>query len=835
MNIGRASTQGWAMILMLWGVYAISAQEVASPPPQTGDTVPVTPTASQDTPSLSIMVYPSRIQLKTSGDRLQLVVLASDGRETQDITRQCQWECQESGLVSQVQGVVRGLRDGSSQMVVRWKHLEKTVPLEVSGIADPWKVSFETEVQPALSKQGCNSGACHGSPSGKGSFRLSLRAFDSQLDRMTLVREDFGRRLNTVEPDKSLLLRKPLMKTPHGGGMKLHKQDAAYEVLRTWIAQGATLDPADAPHCVRLEVVPGNHLVRKRPHWGQQLAVMAHYSDGSSRDVTALTVFDSSSNDVATVDASGWIQGKSRGESSILVRYLEHIESVACLFVEDLKDFAWPDAPALNYVDTHIDQKLQVLHYAPAPLCSDEEFLRRVHLDTIGIPPTIEEVIEFANDDRGDKRSLKIAQLLKRPEYAKFWALKWGDLLRMTSKRLSDEGLFKYHRWLEEAMANNMPYDAFAKQLLLATGSTSQNPAANFYRSAVDRDDCVETVSQVFLGARLQCAKCHNHPFERWTQDNYYGLGAFFEQVKRKKTARPNEMFVWLSESGSVTQPRTGRTMKPWLPGQGSIEPATDQDPRQPFADWLTTAENPFFAKMEVNRIWSQFFARGIVDPIDDFRDSNPPSNPELLDALAEDFVKHGFDRKHILETILNSRTYQSSFRSNRWNAEDTRYFSHQMPRLLAAEQLLDAIDHAMGLTRSYPNLPNGTHATQLPSPDLVKLDFLKVFGQPERSSVCACERSSESNLGMAIEFFNGSLIHDALKDPKNRFRQALAANKPPAEIIDMMYLAILCRKPTPEEMALATQYLTKQATMEAAFEDVCWALFNTDEFLFQH
>lgn len=783
----------------------------------------------------TLRVYPESLLLRDRDDCAKLVVLVEKDGATWDITRQSQYHCEVAGLIEATHGKVKGLANGTGTLRVHWQGLEQSIPVDVRTVENPRAISFENDVQAALSKQSCNSGPCHGSPSGKGGFRLSLRAFDSSLDRMTLIREDFGRRLNTVSPDESLLLLKPLMKTPHGGGMKLHKQDVAYGILKEWIAQGAKVDAANAPRCVRIEVLPSRVVQRQRPYWNQQLAVLGHFSDGSKRDITPLAVYDSSANDVATVDIHGYVQGKSRGESVILVRYLEHIESINFMFSEVVEGFVWPNVAEQNYVDSHVDQKLRKLQYAPAERCTDEEFLRRVYLDVLGVPPSIEEVRAFLLDSHPQKRQLTIAKVLERPEYAKFWALKWGDLLRMTSKRLSDEGLFKYHRWLEEAVAQNVPYDAFARSLLLATGSTSFNPPANFYRTAADRDDCVETVSQVFLGARLQCAKCHNHPFERWTQDNYYGLGAFFEQVRRKKTTRPNEMLIWLADTGSVTQPRTGQVMKPWIPGEGSIEVPAGVDPREPFVDWLISSKNPYFAKMEVNRMWSQLFSRGIVDPIDDFRDSNPPANPELLDALAKDFVESGYDRKHMLSVILNSRTYQSSFRATVWNAADQKYFSHQMPRLLAAEQLLDAIDQSMDVSRNFPNLPNGMKATQLPSPDLVKMDFLKVFGQPERSSVCACERSNESNLGMAIEFFNGSIIHDALRAPNNRFRQALASNRPHLEIIDTMYMAILCRMPSSEERALAVNYIQQQANAEVGFEDVCWALFNTDEFLFQH
>lgn len=784
----------------------------------------------------TIEVFPTEMVLRGGKDRHQIVVTGYDEIKTpRDWSRDAVITSADPEI-AEIRGTALFAKaNGETKVVVQVGSQQTEIPVRVTGTDAKRPIAFENEVLVALSKQGCNSGACHGSPSGKGMFRLSLRAFDRKLDELTLVREDYGRRLNPIEPDQSLLLLKPLMKVSHGGGKQLKVDDEAYAILRDWIAEGSPADPADAARCVRLEVLPNTKRILRLEAGPQQVAAIAHFSDGTQRDVTHLVAYESSDMSVATIDYAGLVKPMKRGETVILVRFLEHIESVPLMFIQQVPDFVWQSPSPSNYVDELVNDKLRQLQFVPSETCTDAEFLRRAYLDLIGILPSVAASRTFLADESADKRSKLVDELLQRDEFAKFWALKWGDLLKMTGKVVGDDGVYKYHRWVEEAFRNNMPYDEFATQLLTTSGSTLSNPPANFYRTATDMNECVENVSQVFLGARLQCAKCHNHPFERWTQDNYYGLGAFFNRVERRKTERPGEMFVWTSTSGDVVQPRTGEKMKPWLPVRGSIDLADSEDRRDTFAQWLVEPSNPYFAKMEVNRIWAQLFARGIVDPIDDFRDSNPPSNEALLDALAADFVQAGFDRKHILRVIMNSRTYQSSYQTTPLNQDDSQYFSHQRPRLLSAEQLLDAINHATGLDQKFGNLPPGTRATHLPAPDIVKVDFLRVFGQPERTTVCACERVDDSNLGMAIELFNGSTIHDKLRDPNTRFRAALAAVKPVAEVIEEVYLAALCRLPTAEELKAASDHCEKRDDVAAGLEDVCWALLNTDEFLFQH
>lgn len=781
-----------------------------------------------------IEVFPPQVHIAGRRGYATLVVTGqyADG-SVQDLTRAAQFVVADPA-VARTQGyVVYPLEDGRTEVEVVVGGQRARVAVEVSRQAEADGVSFHFGVLPALTKQGCNSGACHGAPSGKGGFRLSLQAYDPALDRETLVREVYNRRTNVLQPPQSLLLRKPLGEVAHGGGKRLSTSDPAYRVLHDWIAEGLQLDADDAPRCVRLEVYPPQRTLL-RPAHTQQLCVRAHFSDGSVRDVTNIATYSSSDDAVATVQPQGLVVGHERGEAAILVRYLEHVETAQMTFLADVPGFVWNDPPEHNWIDTHVFRKLRQMRILPSELCSDEEFVRRVYLDVLGILPTIEETQAFLEDRHPEKRARLIDELLERPEYAEFWAVRWGDLLRVNAKKMSASGVPKFHRWLVQALRDNMPYDEFVAELLMAQGSTLANPPANYYRAAADVNDCTETTAQVFLGVRIQCAKCHNHPFERWTQDNYYGIAAFFHRVQRKNSAAPDEMIVWVARSGEVTQPRTGQQMRPWLPLTGTVDLPGEADRREAFVQWLRHPDNPLFARVAVNRLWGHLFGRGIVEPVDDFRASNPPSHGELLEALARDFVEHGFDQKRTLRLILNSRTYQLSSRKNPFNEDDERYFSHATTRMLSAEQLLDAICRVTGVPEKFPGLPAGTRATQLPSPD-VNHAFLKVFGQPAREMACQCERSSESNLSQALQMINGPLVHAKLRDSSNRFRRALAAGRSHESIVRELYLAGLCRQPSEPELAAALEHIAASPSAEEALEDVCWALLNAKEFLFQH
>lgn len=647
-------------------------------------------------------------------------------------------------------------------------------------------VPFREGVLAALSRQGCSSGACHGSPTGKGGFRLSLRGFDPALDELTLTREDFGRRVNPHDPDASLILLKPLMQVSHGGGQKLKKSDPAYRILRDWIAQGARPDTPGAATCEKIEVQPKTEELR-HPDWKVQLKVIGHFTGGQTRDITHLSVFSSSDESVASADAEGAVTGNSRGEATILVRYLDHIDTSDLLFRQDVPGFAWVEPPRNNLLDDHVSAKLKRLQIAPAELSSDYEFIRRVYLDCRGTLPTRAQVEAFAQNTSPEKRNVLIDELLAGPEFAERMAQHWADLLRVKAGRLGAPAAHKLHRWLVEAMERNMPYDQLVRTLLTAEGSTLTNPPANFFRSAADTNDCAEATAQLFLAARIQCAKCHNHPFDRWSQDQYYSLGAFFARVERKSTSQDGELIVFVGPSGEMTQPRTKKVVQPSLPESGALEFGASADRRAVLADWLARAGNRHFAKVGANRIWGWLFGRGIVEPVDDMRDSNPPSNAELLSALADEFVRSGFDQKQLVRMILRSHTYQRTSRAVDLTDKHAKYFAVYPARLMPAEQLLDAIGAVTGVPQDFPGLPAGTRAGALPTPELGG-DFLRVFGQPGRDTVCDCERGKEPKLTQPLTLINGGLISDKLRDRRSNLSIHLdqlasrlaAAGKPP-------------------------------------------------------
>ncbi len=807
----------WLLLLTVAWTASLFAADEATPPPQ------------------GLELQPAEVTLHGPRARQQLIVTGRwSETDLRDVTPQVQWSSADPSIATVAEGVVHPVANGETTVSASLGNLTATIAVRVAAVEEPAPITFHTEVLGALTQAGCNMGACHGSPSGKGGFRLSLRGYDPPLDILTLKREFGGRRVNLLEPDQSLLLKKPLMEVSHGGGKRFRPGDPAHFVLREWIAAGMPIDGDDAPRLVRLEVLPKQRIFQPAAT-RQQLVALGHFSDGTIRDLTPLTVFSSSAEAVATVSPTGLVEKQGRGEAAILARYLDKMDTAEITFLEEVPGFRWNDSPEFNFIDTLVNAKLRQLQILPSDLCSDSEFLRRVSLDVAGRLPTVEETLAFHNDPAADKRARLIDALLDSPDYASFWALKLADVLRSNSGNLKPVGVAKFQQWLYESVYRDQPMDEFARELLTAGGSVYENPPASYWRASREPSDATETTAQLFLGVRIQCAKCHNHPFERWTQDNYYGIAAAFARVGRKNSPDADDEIIFVKPDGEVTQPRTGQTMKVHLLLSGDVDVPPEVDRRQVFADWLTRPDNPFFARSLVNRFWGHLLGRGIVEPVDDFRDSNPPTNVPLLDELARQFVAHGYSRKWLLRTILNSHTYQRSARTNPFNAEDDLYFSHAATRMLTAEQLLDSICAVTGVPEKFDGAPAGFRATQLLEPPTDNY-FLKVFGQPQRQMACECERSNESNLAQALQMINGPTVHNKLRDDSGRIKKLLDAGRSDEEIIRELYLAAVCREPTTAELAAAQQHLAAAGENRRwALEDIGWAILNTKEFLFQH
>ncbi len=798
------------------------------------DTTSETVDSKSSPEPITLQVFPSRVVLQNQRSRAHLVVTATrrDG-VVRDLTQVARFESDDPSVVRMTGRRAEPRAPGETTVAVEAAGAIVRVPVVVKSVAEPDTVPFEYGLLPALTKQGCNSGACHGSPNGKGGFRLSLRGYDPASDEMTLTRDAFARRSHTLRLAASLILLKGTQGVPHGGGKRLQASDAAYRVVEDWIAAGCRPDAPGTPRCVSIEVYPRRRIFHF-PARRQQLSVLAHFSDESVRDVTPLAVFSSSDDNVATVNAHGLIEVQTRGEAAVTASFQDHTETSLVMSLRDVDGFTWTPVETSQPIDRIVFEKLRLLNILPSTLCTDAEFIRRLFLDVLGILPTTFETRSFLADQDPEKRSHLIDHVLARPEYAEFWALKWADLLRLQPGKMSPPGVHKFHRWLVASVRRNVPYDEFAGALLTAEGSTFASPAANYFRALPSPSECAEATSQVFLGIRIQCAKCHNHPFDRWTQDNYYGIAAVFGRLQSKQKPAASELVVWQSRTGEVTQPRTGVVAAPWVPGHEDFDVPPGGDRRRAFVDWLQEPSNPYFAKVEVNRIWGHLFGRGIVEPVDDFRSSNPPAHEELLEYLADAFVERGYDRRSILREILHSRVYQLSSRANRFNGHDEKYFSRAYARLLSAEQLLDAICTVTEVPESFAGLPAGIRAAQTPSP-VASHDFLKVFGQPSRESSCECERTGDASLAAALEMVNGEVVRRKLRDEGNRISRLLASKQSDDELVTEFYLAAFGRLPSGKEVKNAVDYVTAQASRREAFEDLCWSLLNAKEFLFQH
>lgn len=727
------------------------------------------------------------------------------------------------------------------------------IPLVAIACAHAAVPSFRTDVMAAISKAGCNLGTCHGNATGKGGFKLSLRGQDIDWDYAVLTRDADGRRINLFAPNESLILQKGANKLAHEGGKKLDPKGWEYAMLHDWIASGAPAAASQEPRLIRIDVTPVEAIIDE-PQSEVQLQVQATFSDGSKRDVTERTIYEPLQVGLVTVSKSGLVSREKFGEPTVLVRYLNQTQPVRLLFVAAKPGFTWEQPRQDNFIDRQIFAKLKTLRINPSRTCPDAVFVRRAYLDLLGMIPTAEEARTFAADKSPDKRARLIDQLLARPEFADFWAMKWADVLKVESRTLDETGMKKFHAWIRDAIARNRPLDEFARDLIAARGSTYHKPAANFYRANRTAEDRAEAAAQVFLGTRLRCAQCHNHPFDRWSQDDYYNWAAVFGRVdykilenkrgdKNDKHEFKGEQVVFLNPKLGVENPRIGDPAKPRFLG-ADMAALKDEDELQAAAKWLASAANPLFAKAQANRIWFHLMGRGLVDPVDDFRLTNPASHPQLLDQLADDLVRSGFDLRHLIRAIMLSRTYQLDSEPNETNAEDTENYSRNVPRRLSAEQMVDSLHLALGVETDFANEPRGTRASQIAGPRNGKgsrnigLDeaapevFLAQFGKPKRELSCECERANDTSMSQAFHFISGPMLNKLISQRGNRLAELLQRDSSSDERIAELYWAVLSRAPSAEESRALTEYFAKARDKRAALEDIAWGLVNAKEFV---
>jgi len=714
--------------------------------------------------------------------------------------------------------------------------------------ANPTKVSFVNDVIPVLTKAGCNSGPCHAKAgAGQNGFQLSLLGFEPEEDYERLVKEGRIRRLSPAAPDRSLLLLKASAGVPHGGGKRLAKDSAGYRALRQWIALGMPPDDQNSPKLARLEVLPG----RQTTPIGSthQLQALAHYSDGSHRDISHLALFESNDRGMAEVSEDGIVQISSTpGKVAVMVRFLDQVAVFNAVVPLGAPVKELP--PAKNFIDGHVLANLKEIGIPPSPVCDDATFLRRATLDIAGRLPTDKEAAAFASSEDPNKRDTLIDRLLQDPGYADFFANKWTAMLKNRRDDKNDiTSNFAFHSWMRDSLLSNKPYNQLVRELLAATGTVMGNPPVAWYKRVKDPKTQIEDVAQLFLGVRMQCAQCHHHPFERWSQDDYYSLTAFFSQIGRKPTAQRGEDMIYHKRGIAVAKNvRTGKELKPAALGDPTPDIGPDEDPRLRLADWMGRDNNPFFAKALVNRYWKHFFKRGLIEPEDDIRDSNPPTNPELLAALERHFVESGFDLKELVRAITQSTAYQLSAIPNEHNIVDQQNYSRYYPKRMQAETMLDSIDDLTLNRTSFANLPVGTRAIALPDNSYNKASpFLRVFGRPDSSSVCECERVQSASLSQSLHLMNDASLKKKLSAGSGRAAQLAKNKKSDDENIRELYLAAFARQPKPNELKIAKAFLAAPRTdaqgkpladakaRQQKYEDLIWALINTKEFLFNH
>jgi hypothetical protein len=778
-------------------------------------------------------VSPPQFDLNGLHEGRQLLVTGSSRR---DLTRNAVYTVVPANVVRvSTQGYVRPLSKGTATIRIESEGQKRQVRVRVTDFDEARPLHFANDIQPIFARHGCNSGGCHGRASGQNGFRLSLFGFDPSFDFNAITKEARGRRVFPASPDSSLILMKAAGVVAHGGGKRLYPETEDYRTLRRWIHQGTPVGDSKAPTLSKLTMAPDARVMDRKQE--QQIAVLAHYSDGSVRDVTKQAQFQSNEIAVAAVDTDGLVRTfELSGDATVMARYMGQVTVFRALVPLGKAIAKYPEFPANNYIDTLALARWKKLGIVPSELCSDSEFMRRSTVDLCGRLPTAAEVRAFLADSSSAKRGKLIDRLLDSRDYSAYFAMRWGNILRNASLAGSEQAAYAFHEWIRDNIARNRPYDEFVRGVVAAAGEWQDAPAVNWYWQM--RDDQlhqpVADTAQVFLGLRLQCAKCHHHPYERWSQNDYYGLAGFFARLGRKGLGEPPPYYASRTRTSNEVNPHTGKPIEPKLLDGPQLKIAPDEDPRHKLVDWMAQPTNPFFAQALANRMWGHLMGRGLVDPVDDMRETNPPSNPELLDALARDFAKSKFDVKHLLRTICNSRVYQLSSEPNEYNKDDKQNHARYYARRMIAEVLHDAIDQVTDTRTVFNKMSRQARAVDLPHEGFGSY-FLDVFDRPPRSSACECARSASASLPQVLHLAMSPEIERKISNPKGRVAQLVERKLSADGAVTELYLAAFARVPTMAEQGLASKYLQAQPNLRRGLEDLCWALINTREFMYNH
>lgn len=825
-----------------WSLQANEAADASAEAPLAAPDVSAPPGLGEPGKLESISVDAGRpagvaTVLVGSDAREQLVVTGHyDSGQLRDLTQTVVFETAPAGIVQiDETGMVTPLADGEVTVTARSnEEVSGSLKLSVTHFNDVVPINFSNQIVPIFTKLGCNSGGCHGKASGQNGFKLSLLGFEPPEDFEYLVKEGRGRRLFPAAPDRSLLLQKGTNAVPHGGGQRLPADSHEYRLLRRWISQGMPYGSEQDPVVTQLTVFPES---RTMPLDGrQQVTAIAHYSDGSTEDVTRMVQFEPNNPELAESTATGLVTTLGlTGDVAIMARYQGHVAVFRASVPLGIEVQNVPEPKGV--IDELVFAKLKTLGIPPSPVCDDSTFLRRVTVDIAGRLPTPEETAAFLADTDPAKRDKWIDGLLAGPDYADYFANKWSAVLR--NKRRTPNhvrGTFAFHSWIRNSLYTNKPYDEFTREIVAASGEVGTHPPVAWYREVKDANQQVEDTAQLFLGLRIQCARCHHHPFEKWSQDDYYSFAAFFSRVKQKGGHLAEEPRIYHATGAAVAKnPKTGQNRQPAGLGAEPVAVSADQDPRQALADWMAEPDNPFFAPALVNRYWKHFFDRGLVDPEDDMRVTNPASNPELLAAVAQDFVASGFDLKHLVRTICRSQTYQLSSEPNEYNLTDKQNYSRYYPKRLTAEVLLDALNQVTLSHTDFGSLPAETRAVQLPDQEGGGY-FLTVFGRPQADTACECERSQEANLAQSLHLLNSAEVQGKLTAAEGRAAKLAAdSTRSHEEKIRELYQWVYSRDPVADEGQIALAHIEKLENKQQAYEDILWALVNTKEFLFNH